>query len=123
MRDVPILFQRIESLIIAAGVVTLYLRLEFPWYWLFVLFLIFDIFAVGYVVNKLWGAVTYNIGHSYIIPVMMGIYAITQEHRTFAFTSLVWLFHIAVDRTLGYGLKYAQGFTNTHLGRIGKIKQ
>jgi hypothetical protein len=28
--------------------------------------------------------------------------------------------HIGIDRALGYGLKYAEGFGFTHLGRIGK---
>ena len=28
--------------------------------------------------------------------------------------------HIGFDRALGYGLKYANGFGFTHLGRIGK---
>jgi hypothetical protein len=28
--------------------------------------------------------------------------------------------HIAMDRALGYGLKYEKGFRYTHLGKIGK---
>ena len=32
----------------------------------------------------------------------------------------LWLAHIGIDRALGYGLKYATGFSYTHLGRIGK---
>jgi hypothetical protein len=31
-----------------------------------------------------------------------------------------WVFHIAVDRALGYGLKTTEGFQHTHLGPIGK---
>ena len=34
--------------------------------------------------------------------------------------AMIWLAHIGVDRALGYGLKYASGFTFTHLGRIGR---
>ena len=33
--------------------------------------------------------------------------------------ALIWAAHIAVDRALGYGLKYGAGFGLTHLGRIG----
>ena len=29
-------------------------------------------------------------------------------------------FHIAVDRLLGYGLKFTDSFAHTHLGEIGK---
>ena len=34
--------------------------------------------------------------------------------------AMIWLAHIGVDRALGYGLKYSEGFGFTHLGRIGK---
>jgi hypothetical protein len=33
--------------------------------------------------------------------------------------ALIWANHIGIDRMLGYGLKYAEGFRFTHLGRIG----
>ena len=34
--------------------------------------------------------------------------------------ALIWIAHIGFDRALGYGLKYATGFRDTHLGRIGR---
>jgi hypothetical protein len=34
--------------------------------------------------------------------------------------ALIWAAHIQFDRMLGYGLKYASGFGDTHLGRIGR---
>jgi hypothetical protein len=36
--------------------------------------------------------------------------------------ALIWAAHIGVDRALGYGLKHRTGFSDTHLGRIGKGK-
>ena len=36
--------------------------------------------------------------------------------------ALIWINHIGVDRMLGYGLKYSDGFVYTHLGRIGRQK-
>lgn len=33
--------------------------------------------------------------------------------------ALILAVHIALDRTLGYGLKHESGFRDTHLGRIG----
>jgi hypothetical protein len=32
----------------------------------------------------------------------------------------IWLGHVGFDRMLGYGLKYATGFRDTHLGVIGR---
>jgi len=37
--------------------------------------------------------------------------------------SIIWIAHIGFDRSLGYGLKYADGFGYTHLGLIGKLNQ
>ena len=36
--------------------------------------------------------------------------------------ALIWAAHIGIDRALGYGLKHRTGFSDTHLGRIGKGK-
>lgn len=36
--------------------------------------------------------------------------------------ALIWVAHIGFDRALGYGLKYASGFGDTHLGRIGRAR-
>ena len=36
---------------------------------------------------------------------------------------IIWLAHIGFDRALGYGLKYAAGFTFTHLGVIGHARE
>jgi hypothetical protein len=37
--------------------------------------------------------------------------------------ALTWANHIGVDRFLGYGLKYGDGFGFTHLGRLGKERR
>jgi hypothetical protein len=34
--------------------------------------------------------------------------------------ALIWLAHIGMDRSLGYGLKLPTAFQDTHLGRIGR---
>jgi hypothetical protein len=34
--------------------------------------------------------------------------------------ALIWIAHIGIDRAMGYGLKYATAFSDTHLGRIGR---
>lgn len=35
--------------------------------------------------------------------------------------ALVWGAHIGFDRMLGYWLKYETAFTDTHLGRVGRV--
>jgi hypothetical protein len=95
---------------------------NFAWYWLPITFLLFDISMLGYLINNRIGALGYNIGHSLIGPaVLMAIYILTENQATL-FISLLWLFHIFVDRAMGYGLKHVEGFQHTHLGTIGKHK-
>ncbi len=114
---------KIEYLLLVIAVVVIYLSQGFPWYWLVVLFLVFDISAVGYLVNKKVGAVLYNSAHSVIGPVILMVIYLVSDGRMLLFVDLLWFFHIAVDRTLGYGLKHFEGFHHTHLGKIGKASK
>ena len=95
----------------------------FDWWWLAILFLVFDVSAVGYLANKRLGALTYNIGHSLIGPAILVVTYIASNNQIVLFITLLWLFHIFVDRALGYGLKHTTGFHHTHLGKIGKAKK
>jgi len=36
---------------------------------------------------------------------------------------MAWGFHVAVDRALGYGLKFNDDFQHTHLGWIGNKRR
>lgn len=95
----------------------------FAWYWLIILFLAFDVSIAGYLVNKKVGAITYNIGHSLIGPAILLALYVAFDMKWMLFVTLLWLFHIFVDRAQGYGLKHFEGFEHTHLGKIGKAKK
>lgn len=69
--------------------------------------------------NPSLGAWIYNAIHSYTGPAAVGVLAVVSSSRDLAFVSLVWAFHIGVDRLLGYGLKLRDRFAHTHLGEIG----
>lgn len=111
----------IEYLLAALIVVVFYLFVGgFAWYWIPILFIAFDISMIGYAINNRTGAITYNIGHSLIGPALLMTYYIMTESQPALFVTLLWLFHIFIDRALGYGLKHETGFHHTHLGTIGK---
>lgn len=112
-----------EYFIAAVLVAAFYISVaNFEWYWLIVLFGLFDISAMGYFINNRVGAFFYNVGHSLIGPaVLTGIYILT-DNQAILFVSLLWLFHIFSDRALGFGLKHITGFHHTHLGTIGRKK-
>lgn len=93
---------------------------KFDWWWLIILFIVFDASMVGYLINNHIGALIYNIGHSIIGPTILAAVYIATDNQFLLFVSLLWLFHIFVDRALGYGMKHAKGFHHTHMGKIGK---
>ncbi len=116
--------RRVENLALAAGIAALFVAVGYQWWWLAVLFLVPDLSAVGYAVGERVGAASYNIGHSYLGPLLvLGVHAFVSEQplqRCGAlFAALIWAFHVAVDRALGYGLKHTAGFHSTDLGTIG----
>ena len=115
----PLWFQRVENAVIALAVVVAVVRLDIAWWWLAALFLVFDLSMLGYARSAALGALTYNIGHSYTVPVLVGIASVVTDSRGALIISLAWIFHIGVDRLLGYGLKFSDRFTHTHLGEIG----
>lgn len=113
-----------EYLVAAILVAVFYVSVgNFAWYWLPILFIVVDLSMVGYLANSRLGALTYNIGHSLIGPTILVAFYIATTDQPTLFISLVWLFHILVDRALGYGLKHTTGFEHTHLGTIGKAKK
>lgn len=98
----------------------------FEWWWLLVIFALVDVSMAGYLINRHVGALVYNIGHSFIGPaILMAVYVfggrVGQDWQLMV--AMGWLFHIFVDRALGYGLKHVEGFHHTHLGPIGQAKK
>jgi hypothetical protein len=127
-----ITWQRVEAGIIALAVLAAFAAAG-GWLWLlwpFVLFLLFDASALGYLANSRIGAFWYNLVHNWAAPVLVLLvwafaYLLTYSISNTAgdvllVVGLAWLFHVAVDRALGYGLKHPDHFQHTHLGWIGK---
>lgn len=106
--------------------------LPFAWWWYWVLFLTPDVSMIGYVINTRIGAFTYNLFHHkgvalaiYILGIAVSFHELQfvdqfVDQFVVQFVGLLLFGHSAFDRLLGYGLKYADSFQNTHLGRIGK---
>lgn len=111
---------RLEGLTIAATSAVLYAQTGAKW-WLFAAFwLLPDLSMLGYLKSACWGARSYNAVHSYVLPITLALTAlILHAHGLLPF-ALIWINHIGVDRLLGYGLKYSDGFEFTHLGQVGK---
>ena len=119
------LFNRIVKLewaVAAVAALLLYPLTGVTW-WLFLLLALApDLAMFGYLVGPRAGAISYNLAHITVWPVAAGVAGLLLPKPLFVAVALIWLFHIAVDRALGYGLKLPTSFQDTHLGRIGKDK-
>ena len=100
----------------------MYFLLGYSWLIFLLMIFSFDISMIGYLVNKKFGAILYNIGHSLFLPLFLLLFAVFYHHQISLLFALVWFAHIGMDRAMGYGLKSLDGFTETHLGKIGGIK-
>lgn len=111
----PRLFLRLEGLCIFLAAAGLYAPLDFSW-WLFVAALLIpDLFMAGYLAGARVGALLYNTGHTYVVPIGLGALGYALAAPLAIAFALIWAAHIGMDRALGYGLKRPSGFRNTHL--------
>lgn len=120
-RSSSILFLlRLEGLVAAAATAVFYARTGASW-WLFAaLWLAPDLSMLGYLAGPCQGARVYNAFHTYIAPGMLALCSLLPGAHSVLPIALIWANHIGVDRLLGYGLKYGDGFGFTHLSRLGK---
>lgn len=119
-RSSVLILLRLEGIAVAAAAAVLYARTGSSW-WLFAaLWLVPDLSMLGYLAGPCRGARIYNAIHTYVAPATLAIGALLLHLNGLMPFALIWINHIGVDRAMGYGLKYAQGFGFTHLGRVGK---
>jgi hypothetical protein len=116
--SLPRLLLRSEGAIVALAAVILYFYADFPWWLLLVLALAPDISIAGFAAGQRVGTATYNVAHTYVLPVALGAVGVVVDGDLALQVALVWITHIGVDRAIGYGLKYPSGFKDTHLQRV-----
>ena len=100
--------------------VFLFLQMDFAWWWFLVLILAPDIGMIGYVVNNKVGAFSYNLFHHKGVALAILVIGMYQKTPYLELAGVILFAHSAMDRMVGYGLKYSDSFQNTHLGRVGK---
>jgi hypothetical protein len=118
------LLLRLEGMTVAAVSAAFYAKSGASW-WLFAaLWLAPDLSMLGYATGRpCWGARIYNAWHNYAVPGLLVLFALLLRVNALLPIALIWINHIGVDRMLGLGLKYSDGFGFTHLGRVGHSRQ
>ena len=111
---------RLEGAAALAAAVALYAHAGFSWPLFALLILAPDLAMLAYLIGPRAGAAAYNLVHTYALALPLALAGFWLASPIAAALGLIWIAHIGMDRMLGYGLKYRSGFSDTHLGRIGR---
>ena len=118
----PVLLQRLEGLSAAGLGIAAYMWLGQSWWTFTLLILAPDLFMLGYLRSPRFGALIYNLGHTYAAPALLALLGLAIGPIAYGLAA-IWTAHIGFDRLLGYGLKLDAAFDQTHLGPIGKARR
>ena len=111
---------KLEELAEMLLAIVVFAHLPYAWWVLPATFLLPDLSMLGYLAGPRMGAASYNLAHHKALAITVGVAGWALGQPVLMLAGTVLLFHSAFDRLLGYGLKYATGFQDTHLGRVGK---
>jgi hypothetical protein len=109
----PTALERIEAAALLALAVVLYARLDAGWSRFALLFLAPDLAALGFLAGPTVGAACDNAAHAAVLPAALAAYGLLAHSWTALSGALIWLAHLALDRTLGYRLREPDGARRT----------
>ena len=109
---------RIEGLSVFLGALYFYHALNASWLLFVILILAPDLSMVGYLKDKETGALTYNLVHSFALAALLIGSGLFTGNTLLTSLGLILTAHIGADRFLGFGLKYATDFKETHIQRL-----
>lgn len=114
----PRVLLHIEGAIVFLIALLSYRQIHASWLLFLALILVPDLFMLGYLLNVRIGAAIYNSIHFYAGPLLLLAFSVFL-HRPFLLSyGLIWVAHLGMDRMLGFGLKYATDFKDTHLQHV-----
>lgn len=116
----PKVLLRAEALFVLVGASAAYAQSGASWKLFALLFLVPDLSMLGYLAGQRIGAIVYNVAHWYSLPLTCIGWGFFGHSPDFLAVGLIWVAHIALDRVIGAGLKYSDGFRFSHLGVFGK---
>ena len=116
--SMPKLLLHLEGVAVFVVMLVLYAHFAYNW-WLFaILLFVPDLSLAAYTINTRIGSAIYNLAHTSVLPLLLAGLCLVGGMSFGLQLALIWLAHIGMDRTVGYGLKYATHFKDTHLSRV-----
>jgi hypothetical protein len=112
----PVLQRRLEGTALLAATMLAYGHLGFSWGFFAACFFLPDVSIALYWVGPRIGGAAYNLAHFFVWPLAVGGYGVLDASPFAQQVALIWAAHIAFDRALGWGLKYAESFCHTDMG-------
>jgi len=113
------LLQTEELFQFLASIVALYFLPVHLYWWIWViLFLLPDSSMLGYLVNTSVGAFSYNLFHHKGVALLIIALGFYNRSTSLEVTGIILFGHAAMDRIMGFGLKYSDSFKHTHLDPI-----
>jgi hypothetical protein len=116
--SLPAALLHLEGAAVLVGAIALYAQQGGSWLVFALLLFAPDVSAVGYLFDTRIGAVTYNVVHTYVLPIALVALAAATGSAALGQIALILFAHIGIDRMMGYGLKYPTAFKDTHLNRV-----
>ena len=116
----PDLLLRLEALLVLLIALICYAGLHGSWLLFVALLLVPDVSLLGYLVegNGRFAATFYNALHCYAVPLTVALIAWRSHSVLCERIAVIWVAHIALDRFIGFGLKYAQAANPTHMQSV-----
>ena len=118
LQQMPKILLRLEGTAVLIATLIFYAQNGFSWWQFALLLLAPDLAMIGYLHNETIGSVCYNVVHTYVLPITLGLVSLLLNVDLGLQLALIWLAHIGMDRFVGYGLKYPNGFKSTHFDKI-----
>ncbi|MCB8976125.1 MAG: DUF4260 domain-containing protein [Ardenticatenaceae bacterium] len=118
LQKLPRILLHLEGAAVLITALIFYGQNGYSW-WLFALLLMApDLSAIGYLHSQTIGSLCYNAVHTYVLPIALTVLSLLLNWELGLQLALIWLAHIGMDRLVGYGLKYPDGFKVTHFNKV-----
>ncbi len=108
----------LEGLFLLLASVYFYAGLNGNWWLFFLLLFVPDFSMLGYLRDTRIGALGYNLVHNYILTLLLILAGYQLNNDLIMQLGVILSAHVGLDRFMGYGLKYATRFQDTHLQKI-----